>query len=347
MSFWLYQGDCRQVLKAFPAESVDAVVTDPPYEIGMMGKSWDKAGVAFEKETWAEILRVMKPGAHLVAFGGSRTYHRLTCAIEDAGFEIRDCFTWLYGKGYPAALSLGGGWATRLKPAWEPIVLARRPMVGNTASNIAVYGVGALNIGAAEVNGRWPANLVLDEESGALLDAEVGELKPGGAIGAHTAAAAAARTESPAKGAHTAARGEWVPYGDSGGPSRFFYSSKASRTERDFGCEHLPIHTGGDATDRADDSAGVQDPRAGAGRTGGVRNRHPALKPVSLLRWLIKLVAPPGGLVLDPFCGSGSGGMASRLEGMGYVGVDLSAEYLTYAHARISAVEAGRWVEVA
>jgi len=381
MSFWLYQGDCRQVLKGFPAESVDAVVTDPPYELGMMNKSWDKAGVAFEVETWVEVLRMMRPGAYLAAFGGTRTYHRLTCAIEDAGFEIRDCVTffWLHGQGFPKSLNLGGGYGTALKPAFEPIVLARKAPIGNIASNIAVHGVGALNIDAARVVvdeayakncsgdrgheanqagdmgfhmgggsasqiGRWPANVVMDEGAGALLDEEVGPLKAGGSIGAHTAAAAA-RTGSVAAGDHLAPRGEWAAHDNGGGPSRYFYQAKTTRAERDFGCEHLPIHSDGEATDREDGSAGTKSPRAGAGRTGGVRNRHPTLKPVSLLRWLTRLISPPGGMVLDPFCGSGSGGMAARLEGMGYMGIDLSAEYLTYAHARISAVEQGRWRE--
>ena len=383
--FWLYQGDCVEVLRSWPEASVDAVVCDPPYEIGFMGRDWDQAGVAFSRATWEQVLRVLKPGGHLLAFGGTRTYHRMACAIEDAGFEIRDSIHWMYGSGFPKSLDVskaidkaagaerevvgpgpwnhvkgdnakqhkslirpGGqhtvtapatdaarewsGWGTALKPAHEPVVLARKPLIGTVAENVLTYGTGGLNIDACRIGtsknvpaspsksdgtagiygqgigpgsaqhsgfdpnvGRWPANVMFDEAAAAELDAQAE------------------------------------------GVSRFFYVAKPSRRERDHGLEGFPAQSAGAATDREDGSAGLNSPRAGAGRTGGAKNVHPTVKPVALMRELCRLVTPPGGIVLDPFVGSGTTGMAARLEGFRFVGIDQSAEYLTLAHARIAA----------
>jgi site-specific DNA-methyltransferase (adenine-specific) len=321
-----FQGDCREVLACLEADSLDAVVTDPPYELGFMGKGWDRTGVSNDPATWAAVMRVMKPGAYLLAFGGTRTYHRMVCAIEDAGFEIRDSLHWIYGTGFPKSLNLGGGRGTALKPAHEPIVLARKPLLGTVAKNISAHGTGALNIDACRIGprdrtdyglakstrsqgvaygapsasadfdssqGRWPANILLDEDAAAEL----------------------------------------------GGASRFFYCAKASRSERDKGCDSLPHQTGGEVTGgRAEGSAGLNSPRAGAGRTSGARNIHPTVKPVALMRWLVRLVTPAGGTVLDPFMGSGTTGIAAKVEDRNFIGVEMQADYLAIAEARIGAV---------
>ncbi|KVL84159.1 DNA-methyltransferase [Burkholderia stagnalis] len=155
LPFLLYTGDARDVIKIMPADSVDAVVTDPPYELGFMGRGWDRSGVANDVAVWAECLRVLKPGGHLLAFSGSRTYHRMACAIEDAGFELRDQIMWLYGSGFPKSKNLDGdwqGWGTALKPAHEPICVARKPLVGTVAANVLAHGTGALNIDACRVH---------------------------------------------------------------------------------------------------------------------------------------------------------------------------------------------------
>jgi hypothetical protein len=359
-------GDCAVELKALPANSVDAAVTDPPYELGFMGKGWDKTGVAFRPETWAEILRVLKPGGHLLAFGGTRTYHRMTCAIEDAGFEIRDSLHWIYGTGFPKSLNLGDGRGTALKPAHEPIVLARKPLSGTVAATVAEHGTGALNIDATRIPttenlnggayatesegrhdgkenwrfqaggagdytqppGRWPANVLFDEDAAAELDAQSGTLKSGsraageyGLMGYQGADAA----PMPAVTSST------------GGASRFFYVAKPTRMERDLGLDAFPVRSAGEATDREDGTVGLKSPRAGAGRTGGAKNHHPTVKPVTLMRYLVRLVAPPGGVVVDPFMGSGTTGMAAKAEGYRFIGIDLDPEYVKIAEARIAA----------
>lgn len=361
----LIHGECVSVLARFNANRFDACVTDPPYELGFMGKTWDGSGIAFSVAFWREVLRVLKPGAHLVAFGGTRTYHRMVCAIEDAGFEVRDSLHWFYGTGFPKSLNVGDGRGTALKPGHEPIVLARKPLAGTVAGNLATWGTGALNIDACRLEtaddlgnglsresptrpgfeggfrsvpirghagGRWPANVLLDEGAAAELDEQSGQ---------RGAAAPVRGTEaSPAShGVVTNARAR-VPgvfHGDSGGASRFFYVAKPGRAERDLGCEHLVPKSGGEATDREDGSAGTQNPRAGAGRNGGARNFHPTVKPVELMRYLVRLVTPPSGAVVDPFAGSGTTGMAALLEGRPFIGVEREAEYVEIARARLGA----------
>jgi predicted RNA methylase len=457
--------DCRDAMRAMDAESVDAIVTDPPYGLSFMGREWDHGvpGVEF----WREALRVAKPGAHLVAFGGTRTFHRLTCAIEDAGWEVRDCLSWLYGSGFskslnvskaidrqrhdsadiyrvtawlreardaagmtnaqidaafgfagmaghwtsaksqpsvptidqvpmlldvlrvapedvpedihrllwdlnerkgqpgenwakressgwydsPAAAQMwlrnyGGqniptakerkdnpatddartwqGWGTALKPAWEPVILARKPLVGTVASNVLAHGTGALNIDGCRIGltkrvpgtpkradasshtvslpgydggtrhdpnvGRWPANVALDEEAAAMLDAQTGTLTSG--------SRAAEKYGLMGFRGHGSVAMPAVA-GDSGGASRFFYTAKAASDER------------------------------------GAGNTHPTVKPVALMRWLVRMVTPPGGLVLDPFCGSGSTLVAASLEGFSAVGIEREPEYAAIARGRI------------
>jgi hypothetical protein len=339
----IYPGDCLDVLAELPAASVDAVVTDPPYGLGFMGKGWDELPPGVE---WAaECLRVLKPGGHLLAFGGTRTWHRLMCAVEDAGFEIRDSIAWLYGSGFPKSLDVskaidkaGGaavqwaGWGTSLKPAFEPIVVARKPLQGTVAANVQEYGTGGLNIDGCRIgtdstrrplgkplnggaygsdrdareslatvggsdSGRWPANVILDEDQAAALDEQSGFSTPP-PVG--SVANKAPRVGQVATG-DEAARISPNGHGDAGGASRFFYCAKAGRRER-------PVVNG---------------------------VAHPTVKPLALMRYLVRLVTPPGGVVLDPFAGSGATIEAAILEGFDSIGIERESSYLPHIQARI------------
>jgi site-specific DNA-methyltransferase (adenine-specific) len=324
-----------------PSDSVDSIVTDPPYELGFMGKKWDSSGIAYDQTLWAECLRVLKPGGHLIAFGGTRTYHRMTCAIEDAGFEIRDCIQWIYGSGFPKSHNLDGDWhgfGTALKPANEPAVLARKPLSGTVADNVLTWGCGALNIDGCRIAtddnlnggsygnttrevdqyfngkkpggagqfvqplGRWPANVILDEEAAQMLDAQSGHSVSSRRIGKRIGKNAGTY------GAYIGQDNVSMGHSDSGGASRFFYVAKASKAEREAGINAPPGERG---------------------------NIHATVKPITLMRYLIRLVTPPGGTVLDPFMGSGSTGCAAMLEAMQFIGIELSAEYIEIARRRI------------
>jgi DNA modification methylase len=304
----LHHGDNRAVLKTFEDNSVDSIVCDPPYELGFMGKRWDASGIAYDTTLWTECLRVLKPGGHLIAFGGTRTYHRMTVAIEDAGFEIRDSILyWGYGSGFPKSHNLDGdwkGWGTALKPAHENAVLARKPLTGTVADNVLTWGTGALNIDGCRVGGdagRWPANVILDEHAAEALDEQSGVLNVG-----PKKVAFKNKPDMVYDGGWS--EGEHRGYGDKGGASRFFYIAKASRAERE---------------------AGLNAP------AGERANIHPTLKPIALMRHLVRLVTPKGGVVLDPFMGSGSTGCAAMMEGMRFVGIDITAEYVDIAERRI------------
>jgi site-specific DNA-methyltransferase (adenine-specific) len=396
------------------AASVDAIVSDPPYGLSFMGQGWDHGvpGVEF----WVEAMRVAKPGAHLLAFGGTRTYHRLACAIEDAGWEIRDCVMWVYGSGFPKSHDVskaidkaagaerevigksarhGGGivgngssyeipptvpmltapatdaarqwsgWGTALKPAWEPIIVARKPLVGTVAENVLTHGTGAINVdgcrvgtdggtakgnppkhesngiyghginGACDIldigKGRWPANLIHDgsEEVVGLFP----KTKSGGqnATSESQPGYAGGWTRPGGKGHH-----------DSGSAARFFYCAKASKADRDEGCEGLP-QTIRQSVSHGDKRHGTlpytNEPRDMNPRPRG--NHHPTVKPTDLMRYLCRLVTPPGGVVLDPFTGSGSTGKAATLEGFRFIGIEREAEYVAIAKARIAAVSGG------
>jgi len=392
----LYCGDLREVLPTLPEASVDFVVTDPPYGLSFMEKDWDHEVPG--PEYWRAIARACKPGALLLAFGGTRTYHRLTCAIEDAGWEIRDALMWLYGQGMPKCGDIGKlidkskgaerqvigdkldrpgyhlhegkgngcygggnglhapgtdarlraaqitapataeaakwtGWAMALKPAWEPIVLAMKPLDGTIAHNALTWGVAGMNIDACrivceggspsqqrrqgavpvgnyngwnvpsrngygdqrpgETLGRWPANLVLDEDAAHLLDAQTGTL---------TSGTNCVRTKS-GDGYHGGignAGDVQVSYGDSGGASRFFYCSKAARKER------------------------------------GPGNDHPTVKPLALMEYLLTLLSTPdGGVILDPFAGSGTTLLAAKRLGRRCIGVELTEHNCEIARGRL------------
>lgn len=286
------EGDSPAVLAKLPDNSVDAIVTDPPYGISFGSQAWDSFGSdseAFQHWTrqWAQqALRVLKPGGHLVAFGATRTFHRLVAGIEEAGLEIRDQLLWLYGQGFPKSRRLGDGKATTLKPAYEPILLARKPLDGNTASNLARWGTGALNIDATRTGTAryWPANITLSHSPdcpAAIID------------------------------------------GEPIGPSRLFYCAKATRREREAGCEALPRRS------VALYSGKRHSPRL-------VSNLHPTVKPLALMRWLVRLVTPPRGIVLDPFAGSGTTGIAAVLEDRMFLGIEREGEYVDIACARFT-----------
>jgi site-specific DNA-methyltransferase (adenine-specific) len=316
----LLEGDCLEVLGELEAESVDAIITDPPYGIGFQHERWDSAAIrdvavraghnrlspneAFEVwcRIWAaECRRVLKPGAFLAAFGSPRTYHRLACGVEDAGLEIRDTLMWLYSNGMPKSRRYPGGRATALKPAFEPIVLARRELDGTTEETIARHGTGALNAESCRVEGRHPANVTLGHDPGCEEE--------GCAPGCPVADADTCASEGRIRLA----------------PSRFLYCPKASRAERDAGCERLP--------QRALDLF----PRAGGDKgPARVRNPHPTVKPLALMRWLVQLLCPPGGVVLDPTAGSGSTGAAAVLEGRRFIGIELEPAYMEIAATRIA-----------
>jgi site-specific DNA-methyltransferase (adenine-specific) len=372
-------------MRDIPDGTFTAIVTDPPYSLDFMGKTWDK--VLPPVEVWRECLRVLRPGGHALIFGGTRTYHRLACAVEDAGFEVRDCLMWLYGQGFPKSLNvskaidkaagaereivgrgssgrtaIGGtgdralsgtdgtlghditapateaarlwsGYGTALKPAWEPILLARKPLVGTVERNCREHGTGALNIDGCRIaavpgdydhpgdltkrpmarnsfaaaehgdlkvtqappneSGRWPANLILDEEAAALLDEQTGESvsrkgQPRGSA-------------KPGEGWGMTKTG--AEYDDVGGASRFFYCSKASKRDR------------------------------------GEGNDHPTVKPVELMRWLVRLVKGPGeNLILDPFAGSGTTGVACQLEDVPFVLIEREPQYVEIIRQRLSEV---------
>ena len=331
----VYHGSNLDVLPTLADNSVDAIVTDPPYELGFMGKSWDSSGIAYSVELWAECLRVLKPGGHLLAFSGSRTYHRMTVAIEDSGFEIRDMISWISNKTFPKSHNIQKatksddwtGWGTALKPTVEPIVMARKPVDGTIANNVLTWGVGGLNIDASRISttdsfgggakgasgfaanydaegwtagselGRWPANVAFDEDCAELLDKQSGVSKS-----PKTYVRNADGFGQTSFGAGQIAGTESLNYGDSGGASRFFYVARASKQDRNEGIES---------------------------------NTHPTVKPTALMEYLIKLITPAGGLVLDPFAGSGSTGKAALLNGYRFIGIELTAEYLPIIKGRL------------
>ncbi len=408
MSVDVIHADCLDVLPTLPACSFDAIVTDTPYHLttgkkggtgpasvnlntphgrarvttGFMGMKWDGGDVAFRPETWAAALRVLKPGGHLLAFGGARTYHRLACAIEDGGFEIRDQIMWIYGSGFPKSLNLEDewdGWGTALKPAHEPLVLARKPLVGTVAENVAAHGCGALNIDGCRIEpiegarparikiggtsngiygdglnnsravedttqGRWPANVAhdgSDEVVAAFPDAP-GQIADASSSSRKTQNVYGAMKRGNGRNGETSADSEnegvvgfkmrpGERRGDEGSAARFFYCAKASRQDRDEGLEAFtPTPT--PTTDGR--NTPIDNPYLRGETLRG--NIHPTVKPTALMRWLVRLVTPPGGKVLDMFAGSGSTGKACELEGFDCVLIEGEADYIPIINARLA-----------
>ena len=366
----LHHGNCLDILRTMPDCSVDAVVTDPPYGLSFMGKRWDYDVPS--TEIWAECLRVLKPGGYLLAFAGTRTQHRMAVRIEDAGFEIRDMLAWMYGSGFPKSHNVSKGfdreagilkpefkgftvagsshnanisktiptkgyvppapatdaakqwqgWGTALKPAMEPITMARKPFKATVAQNVQEWGTGAINIDGCRIGeeeiktsakqagqsfqhdyngceesthlGRWPAN-VMHDGSAEILQG-MGEA------------------------------------------ARFFYTPKACKDDRDDGCEMMQ-----EKTHKGLYGNGIQDARPHMGQDyvyeGKSRNFHPTVKPTDLMRYLCRMVTPTGGIVLDPFTGSGSTGRGAVLEGFRFIGCEMDADYVEIAKARILAAE--------
>ena len=434
--FTLHHGDCYEVMKSMPDNSVDSIVTDPPYELGFMGKSWDSTGIAYSAEMWAEALRVLKSGGHLLAFSGSRTYHRMVVAIEDAGFEIRDQIMWVYGSGFPKSHNIskamdktentenwennrfGGGnskcekcgkwmisgspcqcpkpviefktegakqwqgWGTALKPAHEPIVLARKPFTGTVAQNVLAHGTGALNIDASRVSiaegdepsagsrtatfgtqetisggdgsggwqpasGRFPANFIHDgsEEVLALFpDAKgMATQKSGANIKIYGGnSLTESKTEFP-----EIRQG----FNDSGSAARFFYCAKANKRDRNEGLNGFEAKQtlGGGGLTAEIKEDGSYDTASAGGKYGSVKavsqNYHPTVKPTALMRYLVRLVTPPNGTVLDPFLGSGSTGKACMYENFDFIGIEMTEEYLPIAQARIEFAQQDKELE--
>lgn len=312
-------GDSTAIMATLDADSVDAVVTDPPYGFRLMGRHWD--GGVPGVDAWAQALRVAKPGAHLLAFGGTRTVHRLAVAIEDAGWDIRDMLMWIHGSGFPKSRA-------SLKPAVEPIIMARKPLRGTVAANVEAYGTGTLQIDACRVG----------DEGGCC---DVG-IKPDGYQGRVYGKELNTRykwTVVPGLGrwpANVLHDGSDIATAGMGDAARYFYCAKAQRADRDDGCDDLPLKMpfGGIDTwteyDRRRGENAVRQP---------LHNHHPTVKPTALMTWLCQLVTPPGGVVLDPFCGSGSTGRGAIAAGAKrFVGIDQDEEYCEIARRRVAAM---------
>ncbi len=331
-------GDCLAVLRTFAPSSIDAIVTDPPYGLSFMGKKWDYDVPSVE--IWAECLRVLKPGGHLLAFAGTRTQHRMAVRIEDAGFEIRDMIAWVYGSGFPKSLDVSKaidraagklapegqgftvagyshnpdkllhtapsrgyvpplpatpeaeqwkGWGTALKPALEPITVARKPLVGTVASNVLAHGTGAINIDGCRVDASGGRPLIESK-------AEASQNAFGDGLNGSRCAGVTTEGRWPANLIHDGSDEPATLLGDA---ARFFYCAKASKSDR------------------------------------GAENTHPTVKPTDLMRYLCRLVTPPGGVVLDPFMGSGSTGKAAMLEGFQFIGIERDPAYFEVARERL------------
>ena len=428
----LHNGDCLNVLKMMIEDEVfvDSIVTDPPYELGFMGRSWDSTGIAFQKETWELCFKVLKPGGHLLAFSGSRTYHRMAVAIEDAGFEIRDQVMWLYGSGFPKSMNVGkiidkklrgvgigksdpksplhgtkrqkidgsnakhdmsplyktqnveyeyehdiskqwDGWGTALKPAHEPLVLARKPLSEKSiADNVLKWGTGGINIDECRVEGndaKYPdtnpdfrdqgrqskENMGIDklsfgqtenvkrkkvvrksrDENGVWTNNNSGMKAEGSEY-----ADADPRGRFPANVMHDGSDSIKKLFEDK---SRYFYCAKTPKAERNQGLDNFPIKQtqgGGGGIGNYKDDVNSASGKFGSEKAPS-KNTHPTVKPIKLMKYLCRLITPKGGTVLDPFMGSGSTGMAAKEENFDFVGIEKEEEYFNIATARIESVE--------
>jgi len=373
-NYKLYQGNMLDMLEVIETNSIDSIITDPPYELNFMGKGWDNSGIAFQPSTWTKCYEVLKPGGYLLAFGGTRTFHRIACAIEDAGFEIRDTIMWLYGAGFPKSMNIGlaidkkngvdnrtgniktdgkatdsnsgcynmnngkdtmkkeyeeriaqnewQGWGTALKPSFEPIIVARKPFKGSLVDNVIEYGVGGINIDECRVGNEEMKAQVSGKTSRAFQSEKTTTAGGKGIdhIGRFPANTILTYDETP-----------------SDERLRYFYCAKASKKDRDEGLDNQQEQKVND---------GRQTPIDNPFQRGETprKNTHPTVKPTELMQYLIRLVTPNGGTILDPFNGSGSTGKAAMYENKErhknykYVGIELTEEYLPIAKARIEYV---------
>lgn len=413
----LYHGSMLDMLEEIEPNSVDAIITDPPYELNFMNRSWDNSGIAFQKETWQKCYEVLKPGGHLLAFGGSRTFHRIAVAIEDAGFEIRDTIMWIYGCGFPKSMNIGlaidkrngvdnrtgnirtdgkatlgdiyewangrpdtkeyeerksqnewEGWGTTLKPAYEPIIVARKPVENSIIDNVMKYGVGGFNIDECRVetdeirtdgrkdgvstitnisfkskegviyeNGRFPANVILtyDETDYEEVCGGMPYTKGNGSEPNYEKSNSENRVYVHGKNKNWHKSG--AHFDDEGSAARYFYCAKATKFDRDEGLNEFKTLEISDGCKRSNAEASN---KFGGGERFG-KNIHPTVKPVSLMRYLVRLVSPKGATILDCFNGSGSTGKAVMLENKEfkkdykYIGIELTDEYLPISKARI------------
>ena len=351
----LYLGDCLDLLRSLPDDSIDSVVTDPPYGLGkppkavdvleawlagekaevsgggFMGKEWD----AFVPgpRIWREVLRVTKPGGHAIVFAGTRTLDWMTMACRLAGWEVRDSGVWCYWSGFPKSLSAfkatgedprWEGWGTALKPAWEPWVVLRKPLEGTVAANVLKWGTGAVNVDGCRFkpgDPMWPGP---QGESGWASSGTVGNPATKGFVGSSTFQIRERHPED----CQPHSLGRW--------PSNLAHIAKPSRSERERGLDRIPAATSAAVEHHGEGASGLNSPRGGAGRTAGeLKNNHPTVKPVRLMRWLVRLTTPLGGTVLDPFMGSGTTGAAACGQGFDFIGADLSARFVAIAHERI------------
>ena len=421
-SYKLYHGNMLDMLEVIEPNTIDSIVCDPPYELNFMGKGWDNSGIAFNKETWQKCYEVLKPGGYLLAFGGSRTFHRIACAIEDAGFEIRDTIMWIYGSGFPKSMNIGlaidkkngvesevigqqvvpditgdaygtmndkqggsyknivrdikkatnewSGWGTALKPSFEPIIVARKPVEGTVVNNVLKWGVGGINIDECRVEtndnikpaisggsvglgemikgheytpndlGRFPANTILtydetdfDEVCGGFPNTKGDNRK-------------SKPTYDKSIWGNAKSVDSNCLYADSGSASRYFYCAKASKKDRDEGLDMFESKFTASAEFRPNHMEKALQGEDGNpyGRWKPVKNIHPTVKPTELMQYLVRLVTPDGGTVLDPFNGSGSTGKAVMYENKEknknykYIGIELTEEYLPISKARIEYV---------
>ena len=329
--FELHHGNCLDILRTMPDASIDAVVTDPPYGLSFMGKKWDYDVPSVE--IWEQCLRVLKPGGYLLAFAGTRTQHRMAVRIEDAGFEIRDMIAWMYGSGFPKSHNLQGnrqGWGTALKPAMEPITMARKPFKGTVADNVLAYGTCAINVDGCRIacddgfEKAWdkPISTNIGASGGKFISegvqhkVDLSDYKPSG--------------RWPANVLHDGCDDVLRGMGEA---ARFFYTPKACKEDRDDGCEMM------EARQYSHDGRDTPIENAYQRNESEARNFHPTVKPTDLMRYLCRMVTPPGGVVLDPFTGSGSTGRGAILEGFSFIGCEMDADYIKIAKARILAAE--------
>jgi site-specific DNA-methyltransferase (adenine-specific) len=375
--FTLYNDDCLNAMKTMEDNSIDSCVTDPPYGLSFMGKAWDYD--VPKAEIWKEVFRVLKPGGHVLAFFGSRTYHRGVVQIEEAGFEIRDQIMWLYGSGFPKSHNIGDGWGTALKPAHEPIVVARKPITQTVAKNVLEHGTGALNIDGCRVGhvtvdggslatnphlrgkirGGNGGNIFPTETESRIVDVSPLGRWPANVMhdGSDEVVSGFPNTSSGMPGirrkehATNSMAGRLnvtgeieTGYGDSGSAARFFYCAKASKSDKDEGLEKFLAKKV--VSFQTGGGASGKPSSLSAGRDTEYKNIHPTVKPTELMKYLCRLVTPKDGIVLDPFMGSGSTGKAAAQEGFRFVGIEMSKDYFEIAEARIEHAYQGKIVNL-